>query len=311
MDQRCLDNTGADWKWGIAARQHLINLAADRPWTCTTVRKNVYGRQFANCRVGDDDIARNMVLDGWAIASTTGVATYLPDEEKAKSAAAGLWAGTFVAPLDWRQHNWHGRILGRVLIDEKSSDRLLTSAFGAMPPSEKCAIKGNTNWSGQRIFHKPGGRRYKRITMEGRYGDRWFCSQIEAIASGCRETRRRSDQEANMSFKSPDALLVSFEVELRGTDMTDFMVVETELHLNPRHPQYDEAAVRRLIEAARGYLAVSGHPSIGIRLVLNRGGRRSPAGACGEAIGRLAHHNLAHGGRGGPRRIDEWHGKRS
>ncbi len=76
-----------------------------------------------------------------------------------------------------------------------------------------------------------------------------------------------------MPFKSPDALLVSFEVELRGTDMLDFMVVETGLHLNPRHPQYDESAVRRLIEAARAYLAVSGNPSTGIRLVSNRGGQ--------------------------------------
>ena len=190
MDQRCFDKTGADWNCGIDARQHLVTLAAGRSWACTTVRKNVYGRQFVKCRSGDGDIARQMVRDGWAIASTTGIATYIPDENIARAERAGLWAGSFVSPLDWRQHNWHAKVLGRVVLDEKSSSRLLTSAFGPNPPTPDCAIKGNINWSGQCIFHKPGGRWYKRITMEARYGDRWFCSPIEAISAGCRETRR-------------------------------------------------------------------------------------------------------------------------
>jgi len=190
MDQRCLDNAGADWNCGVDARQHLEKLSGGRPWKCIPVRKNVYGRQLAKCRVGEEDIAGQMVRDGWAIASTTGFATYIPDEQRAKASRSGLWAGSFVAPLDWRQHNWHAKVLGRMIIDEKSSHRLMTSAFGPNPPSAACAIKGNINWSGQCIFHKPGGRWYKRITMEARYGDRWFCSPIEAISAGCRETRR-------------------------------------------------------------------------------------------------------------------------
>lgn len=34
------------------------------------------------------------------------------------------------------------------------------------------------------------GESYKRIAMEAKYGYRWFCSPTEAIASGCKETRR-------------------------------------------------------------------------------------------------------------------------
>jgi hypothetical protein len=76
-----------------------------------------------------------------------------------------------------------------------------------------------------------------------------------------------------MPFKNQHVSMVSFSVELRGTDVANFMVVETSLHLNPRHPQYDHAAVSRLIEAAHHYLDTSGNGSMGMRLVSNRGGQ--------------------------------------
>ncbi len=190
MDQACFDKTGARWKCGVAASDRLKLLAASKSWVCRIDRKDSFGRQLAKCQAGDEDIARQMVEGGWALASTTGLATYLPSEEVARVAGAGIWAGAFVAPLDWRQHNWHAKIYGRNSVRPRSAAQLLSSAFGASPPSADCAIKGNVNWGGKCIFHQPGGRWYKRITMEARYGDRWFCTPTEAIASGCRETRR-------------------------------------------------------------------------------------------------------------------------
>jgi endonuclease YncB( thermonuclease family) len=190
MDQLCLDKAGVRWKCGVAAREYLRSKTGSKPWSCEVVRQNHHGRLLARCLAGSDDIARVMVRSGWALASTTGSARYLPSEQEARLSEAGLWAGAFVAPLDWRQHNRHAKIFGRGTVPEESSDQLLTSAFGASPPSTDCAIKGNVNWSGKCVFHKPGGRWYKRITMEAKYGDRWFCTPIEAISSGCRETRR-------------------------------------------------------------------------------------------------------------------------
>ena len=154
------------------------------------VRKNAYGRLLAQCKAGGEDIALQMVRDGWALASTTGSTTYLAAEEAARASDAGLWSGAFVAPLDWRQHNWHAKIFDNGGVIGRASAQLLSSAFGASPPSPNCAIKGNVNWSGKCIFHKPGGDWYKRITMEAGYGDRWFCTPLEAVAPGCRETRR-------------------------------------------------------------------------------------------------------------------------
>ena len=190
MDQACFDKTGARWKCGVAAGDRLKALAGSKSWLCRIDRKDSFGRQLAKCQAGGEDLARQMVEGGWALASTTGLATYLPSEEAARAAGAGIWAGAFVAPLDWRQHNWHAKIYGKNPVPPRSAAQLLSSAFGASPPSADCAIKGNVNWSGKCIFHQPGGRWYKRITMEARYGDRWFCTATEAIASGCRETRR-------------------------------------------------------------------------------------------------------------------------
>jgi len=76
-----------------------------------------------------------------------------------------------------------------------------------------------------------------------------------------------------MPFKNPHVSMVSFSVELRGADVANFMIVETSLHLNPRHPQYDRAAVSRLIEAARHFLGTERNDSMSVRLISNRGGQ--------------------------------------
>jgi endonuclease YncB( thermonuclease family) len=44
-----------------------------------------------------------MVRQGWALAS--GFASpYASDEADAKTQKRGVWAGSFVAPRDWRRH---------------------------------------------------------------------------------------------------------------------------------------------------------------------------------------------------------------
>ena len=189
-DQLCFDKVGTRWKCGATAREYLKQQTDNKSWKCDVVRKTLHGRLLAKCRVGDEDVARQMVQAGLALASTTGSAMYLEDEKVARVSEAGLWAGAFVAPLDWRQHNWHAKILGTATLQTRASASLLTSAFGSTPPSADCAIKGNINWSGKCIFHLPASHWYKRIKMEAQYGDRWFCTPTEAIASGCRETKR-------------------------------------------------------------------------------------------------------------------------
>lgn len=76
-----------------------------------------------------------------------------------------------------------------------------------------------------------------------------------------------------MAFKTPHVLLVSFSVEIDAEKTTNVMLIETDLHLNARHPNYDAAAVERLVRAARDYLAGNADQVTRIRLVSNRSGQ--------------------------------------
>jgi hypothetical protein len=76
-----------------------------------------------------------------------------------------------------------------------------------------------------------------------------------------------------MPLNSPHVSLVSFSVEISSGDTTDVLVIETDLHLNTRHPAYDFAAVQRLVGAAREYLASNADQVTHIRLVSNRSGQ--------------------------------------
>lgn len=55
----------------------------------------------------------------------------------------------------------------------------------------QCLIKGNISFNtGEKIYHVPGGRFYDATTINPSQGERWFCTEAEAIANGW----RRSDQ---------------------------------------------------------------------------------------------------------------------
>lgn len=53
-------------------------------------------------------------------------------------------------------------------------------------------IKGNVNREGERIYHTPWGDRfYERTRIDGKKGERWFCSEKEATEAGFRASLLR------------------------------------------------------------------------------------------------------------------------
>ena len=56
----------------------------------------------------------------------------------------------------------------------------------ATPPDPSCAIKGNVNSKGERIYHTPSSRSYNNTDVKPEEGDRWFCTEDEARAAGFR-----------------------------------------------------------------------------------------------------------------------------
>lgn len=62
---------------------------------------------------------------------------------------------------------------------------------GCVNPPPGCAIKGNINRkTGDRVYHLPGQKHYDEVTIEPEAGERWFCTEDEAQASGWRKSRQ-------------------------------------------------------------------------------------------------------------------------
>jgi hypothetical protein len=52
-----------------------------------------------------------------------------------------------------------------------------------------CIIKGNISSSGERIYHAPGQRYYDKTIIQQSKGERWFCTEQEAIGAGWRKAK--------------------------------------------------------------------------------------------------------------------------
>ena len=63
-------------------------------------------------------------------------------------------------------------------------------AGGCVTPPTGCRIKGNISASGEKIYHVPGGKFYNNTVIEPEKGERWFCSEAEAVAAGWRRSKQ-------------------------------------------------------------------------------------------------------------------------
>ena len=51
-------------------------------------------------------------------------------------------------------------------------------------------IKGNISGSGEKIYHVPGGAFYDDTRIDEAKGERWFCTEADAVAAGWRRSSR-------------------------------------------------------------------------------------------------------------------------
>lgn len=75
---------------------------------------------------------------------------------------------------------------------EGRSDKTRLLQQTCLPAAEAppgCAIKGNINSRHDRIFHAPCTTYYTVTEIRVEDGERWFCSEAEAIAAGWRAPR--------------------------------------------------------------------------------------------------------------------------
>ena len=187
-DQVCLNANGIRWTCGIEARDRLTTHIASREVNCISSGVDAYRRTLAICNLAGEDLNAWMVREGWALAYVNYSSVYVHAEEDARTHQRGLWSGAFIAPWDWRHRNKKTVILGALSVPINAQKILLSAVSDAEAPSPECAIKGNINRRGECIYHLPGGHFYGAIKMN-RY-KRWFCSEAEAEAAGCRAPKQ-------------------------------------------------------------------------------------------------------------------------
>jgi endonuclease YncB( thermonuclease family) len=104
--QKCLDTSNKFVRCGTTAANALDKWINRASVSCDIEGKDRYGRLLGQCKVrGQNSTA------------------YVPAELKARGARAGIWAGEFVMPWDWRQ--------GLRLEGEKPTKAMISGKFAS------------------------------------------------------------------------------------------------------------------------------------------------------------------------------------
>lgn len=89
---------GKSWACGREARDALQRLVSNAATQCGGTERDQYQRLLVICRSGTLDINGEMVRTGYALS----YGDYRSEEDEARGARSGLWAGTFERPRDFR-----------------------------------------------------------------------------------------------------------------------------------------------------------------------------------------------------------------
>jgi endonuclease YncB( thermonuclease family) len=103
--QTCRDSQHNEYRCGQKAALVLDARIGDGVVTCERKDTDRYGRTVSICRVYGEDLGAWMVGLGWAVASRAYTTRYGPAEDLARTRRAGMWAGTFTPPAEWRREH--------------------------------------------------------------------------------------------------------------------------------------------------------------------------------------------------------------
>lgn len=156
------------WSCGEAAKDALAHSLRGRHIICEITGTNGDAGKSGRCSSADGDIAAGLVKKGHVFAVHGLFSNYASLEAEAQGAKSGLWAGDALRPEDWRAKKW---------------DEAKSAAPGG------CPIKGHVSSSG-RVYVLPWSSEYEQTKVRETKGERWFCSEAEAMAAGWRPVTR-------------------------------------------------------------------------------------------------------------------------
>jgi len=163
--QRCSLSGGKSWPCGKVAIEHIKELLTDMTATCSGSVFDDYDRLLATCRNPSGvELNLDLVENGLAWAFIKYSDDYVLPEGIARGKRIGIWQHETETPWDFRAQRW--------FVEEQVAP-------------DGCPIKGNISRRGQ-IYHTPWSRSYERTKISPERGERWFCSEAEALKAGWR-----------------------------------------------------------------------------------------------------------------------------
>ena len=167
--QTCTKKDGTVWKCGEASANYLQKITRGKEISCQGTKTDHYDRLLATCFIEQMNLNQHLIEQGWAVAYIEYSDTYIRQEREAQQLNKGIWDTNFIRPAAFRSGKW------------QQAD---TVSAG------ECVIKGNINSKGDKIYHAPWSRHYKRTKINESKGERWFCTESEALAAGWRAPYR-------------------------------------------------------------------------------------------------------------------------
>lgn len=153
-----------DWPCGKRASDRLVELTDGKKVVCDNRGTDEYDRVLAVCHADGIELNDTMVREGLAWAFVKFSTDYVDTEADARVAEIGIWAAPTETALEFRSRRWE---------------------VEAQEAPNGCPIKGNISDNG-RIYHTPWSPWYSRTKISVNKGERWFCSEREALDAGWR-----------------------------------------------------------------------------------------------------------------------------
>ena len=149
MDQVCLDDNGAEWKCGIAAREALEQFIAGRRCNARTkgpIRYIRAGDVSAFARSSGVSLNEWLVREGWALNyEPYARGRFRTHDADAEHDRRGMWKGCFAAPWDLRTWNKSkATLMGPTCGPTRMRAPIFFPDHADMPPD--CPIIGNITW---------------------------------------------------------------------------------------------------------------------------------------------------------------------
>lgn len=156
--------SGSEWPCGKDAMALMVELVGDGDVTCEAIEPDGYGRIVGTCYVDGLDIGSEIVRQGFAWAFVRYSTVYVDVENEARLAGLRIWSGPAQPAWEYRAARWE--------VEQQVAP-------------DGCPIKGNISDNGK-IYHTPWSPWYSRTKIDLSKGERWFCSEADAIQAGWR-----------------------------------------------------------------------------------------------------------------------------